>query len=64
MIKNDAGVVSLLEGFVNSKVIVKMVNGRTISGFLKGEVGNFTIKLGTKHIPLEDVTVRSVVLLP
>ena len=63
MSKNIASVNSSLNDFVNSEVIVKLVNGRTISGRLKSTDGNFNIKLGTKFIPLDDTTVVRVVSL-
>jgi hypothetical protein len=63
MSKNIVSVNSSLNDFVNTEVIVKLVNGRTISGHLKGAVGSYTIKLGTKHIPLDDTTVVRVVAL-
>lgn len=63
MRENIVSVRSSLEDFVNSEVIVKLVNGRTISGRLKSDDGKFTIKLGTKYIPLDDTTVVRVVAL-
>lgn len=46
-----------VEAFINRKVIVKFVNGRTISGLLKNDDLMFTIKLGVKHIIVNPIDV-------
>lgn len=37
----------------NSNVVIKMANGRAISGFLKNDGSGYTVKLGVLHIPLD-----------
>ena len=45
---------------LNSPTIVKLGNGRVISGILIAIDGIYHIKLGVKYIPLDVATLRSV----
>lgn len=50
--------------FSNSKVVVKLKNGRVISGFLKEDNGVRSIKLGVKHIIVSQENLLSLVAHP
>ena len=50
--------------FSNSKVVVKLKNGRVISGFLKEDDGVHSIKLGVKHIIVSQENLLSLVAHP
>lgn len=54
----------LLMKFSNSKVLVKLKNGRVISGFLKNENGVHSIKLGVKHLIVSQENLLSLVAHP
>jgi hypothetical protein len=53
-----------MDTLVNSMVVVKFNNGRTISGVLRKEPnGSYTIKLGTKYLPIQPETTKRIVKL-
>lgn len=45
-----------LKQLKNTQVIIKHVNGRTISGTLKETNGEYTLKLGVKILPITPQT--------
>jgi small nuclear ribonucleoprotein (snRNP)-like protein len=51
---------NILSEFAGRKVIVKLVNGRAISGLLNATAEGFNIKLGVKYIALDAATVAKV----
>jgi len=63
-IKNTVTIEESLKSLTNSTVVVKLNNGRVISGFLKEAEENYTIKLGVKHIEVGVFNVVKVVPHP
>jgi len=61
---NIATIEESLNTFSNSKVVVKLKNGRVISGFLKKEDGIFTIKLGVLHIVVDAANLVKIIAHP
>lgn len=63
-INDTAAIEESLNELTNQKVVVKLMNGRVISGLLKRNEGTFTIKLGTKHILVEAANLKKVIAHP
>lgn len=61
MINNENSVAQSLQNNINNQVIVKMKNGRAISGLLSEESGNYTILLGIQKLPLDAERIARVV---
>lgn len=47
---------------IDKMVVVKLNNGRVISGILRAANDGYTIKLGVKHLSLDLTTLKSVTL--
>jgi hypothetical protein len=48
----------------NSKVVIKLKNGRVISGPLKGTAPDYTLKLGALHLRLDAENISFVIAHP
>ena len=62
---NTVTIEESLKKFSNTYVVAKLTNGRVISGLLKEDNGNYTIKLGVLHIPITaDSLAKAVIAHP